>query len=69
MDAVVRLGEKLVPIDSKFPLDNFRKVIECKTDDEKKANQKLFYKDVKKHIDDIGSKYIDERFSGGKSLF
>jgi DNA recombination protein RmuC len=58
VDAVVRLGEKLVPIDSKFPLENFRKVIECKTEEEKKVNQKIFYRDVKKHIDDIASKYI-----------
>jgi len=58
VDAVVRLGEKLVPIDSKFPLDNFRRIIESKIDDEKKAYQKIFYRDVKKHIDDIASKYI-----------
>jgi len=58
VDAVVRLGEKLVPIDSKFPLDNFRRIIESKTEDERKASQKIFYRDVKKHIDDIASKYI-----------
>jgi DNA recombination protein RmuC len=58
VDAVVRLGEKLVPIDSKFPLDNFRRIIECKTDEERRTYQKVFYRDVKKHIDDIASKYI-----------
>ncbi|MGA2316944.1 MAG: DNA recombination protein RmuC [Thermodesulfobacteriota bacterium] len=58
VDAVVRIGEKLVPIDSKFPLDNFKRVIECKTDEERKTCQKIFYRDVKKHIDDIASKYI-----------
>jgi DNA recombination protein RmuC len=58
VDAVVRLGEKLVPIDSKFPLDNFKRIIECKTEEERKAYQKTFYRDVKKHIDDIASKYI-----------
>ena len=58
VDAVVRIGEKLVPIDSKFPLDNFKRVIECKTDEERKTWQKGFYRDVKKHIDDIASKYI-----------
>jgi DNA recombination protein RmuC len=58
VDAVVRLGEKLVPIDSKFPLDNFKRIIECKTEEEKKTYQKTFYRDVKKHIDDIASKYI-----------
>ena len=58
VDAVVRLGERLVPIDSKFPLDNFKRIIECKTEEERKAYQKTFYRDVKKHIDDIASKYI-----------
>jgi DNA recombination protein RmuC len=58
VDAVVRLGEKIVPIDSKFPLDNFKRIIECKTEEERKGYQKTFYRDVKKHIDDIASKYI-----------
>ncbi len=58
VDAVVRLGERLVPIDSKFPLDNFKRLIECKTEEEKKTYQKMFVRDVKKHIDDIASKYI-----------
>jgi len=58
VDAVVRIGEKLVPIDSKFPLDNFKRVVECKADEERKTYQKIFYRDVKKHIDDIANKYI-----------
>jgi DNA recombination protein RmuC len=58
VDAVVRLGEKLVPIDSKFPLDNFKRILDCKTEDERKVYQKTFSRDVKKHIDDIASKYI-----------
>jgi DNA recombination protein RmuC len=58
VDAVVRLGEKLVPIDSKFPLDNFKRIIECKTEEERKVCQKNFYRDVKKHVDDIAGKYI-----------
>ena len=58
VDAVVKLGERLVPIDSKFPLDNFKRIIECKTEEERKVCQKTFYRDVKKHIDDIAGKYI-----------
>ncbi len=58
VDAVIKLGEKLVPVDSKFPLDNFKRVLECKTDEERKACQKAFTRDVKKHVDDIASKYI-----------
>jgi DNA recombination protein RmuC len=58
VDAVVKLGERLVPIDSKFPLDNFKRIIECKTEEERKTYQKAFYRDVRKHIDDIAGKYI-----------
>ncbi|MCX8116335.1 MAG: DNA recombination protein RmuC [Desulfobacterota bacterium] len=58
VDAVIRLGERLVPIDSKFPLDNFRRMIESKTEEERKGAQKMFVRDVKKHIDDVASKYI-----------
>jgi len=58
VDAVVKIGGKLVPIDSKFPLDNFKRIVECKTDEERKTYQKAFTRDVKKHIDDIASKYI-----------
>jgi len=58
VDAVVKLGEHLVPIDSKFPLDNFKRIIDCKTEEERKTCQKAFTRDVKKHIDDIAGKYI-----------
>ncbi len=58
VDAVVKLGGHFVPIDSKFPLENFKKYVECKTDVEKKAIRKIFLSDVKKHIDAIAQKYI-----------
>jgi DNA anti-recombination protein RmuC len=55
VDAVVRLGKQLVPIDSKFPLDNFRRIIESKADEERRGWQRAFLKDVKKHVDDIAT--------------
>jgi len=61
VDAVVRLGEKLVPVDSKFPLENFRRILESKTDEERKTYQRVFARDVKKHIDEIADKYIVPR--------
>jgi len=61
VDAVIRLGERLVPVDSKFPLDNFRRMIESQTEEEQKAWRKVFLRDVRKHIDDIASKYIVPR--------
>lgn len=52
VDAVVLTSGGLIPIDSKFPMENFRKL------QEDKSYLKDFERDVKKHIDDISKKYI-----------
>ncbi len=58
VDAVIKLAKGLVPVDAKFPLDNFRRVIESESDDARKGARKAFIRDVKTHIDAISSKYI-----------
>lgn len=58
VDAVVKIGGGLVPVDSKFPLENFKRVIEAQNDVDRKSARKKFVTDVRKHIDDIASKYI-----------
>lgn len=62
-DAVLYAPEPLgkVVIDSKFPLDNYKKMTNSAYhQSERDAAQKLFITDVKKHIDDIANKYIIE---------
>jgi len=57
VDAVVRVGQ-LIPVDSKFPLDNYQRIVEAESDDERRLHEKAFARDVKNHIDTISSKYL-----------
>jgi DNA recombination protein RmuC len=48
-----------VPIDSKFSLENYIRMYDDNiTDQERKQASKLFEQNIKKHVDDISSKYI-----------
>ena len=58
VDAVIKLGSSLVPVDSKFPLENFKRIMEATGDEEKSRAKRQFGADVKKHIDAIAGKYI-----------
>ncbi len=60
-DAIIFTPEPLgvVAIDSKFPLENYRQMVDkTKTQIERQEYEKQFKIDVKKHIDAISSKYI-----------
>lgn len=57
VDAVIKIGGQMVPIDSKFPLDKYREYLKAVTEDEKKTAKKGLISAVKKHIGDV-AKYI-----------
>jgi DNA recombination protein RmuC len=58
VDAAIRTDAGLLPIDAKFPAENFQRMIAAENEGEKEAAKKEFIKDVKKHITDIAKKYI-----------
>jgi len=57
VDAVIFVKDKIIPIDSKFSLENYNKIIEEKNATEKEKLEKLFKQDLKNRIDET-SKYI-----------
>ena len=58
VDAVIRAAGKLLPVDAKFPLDNFERMTASSDEGEQQLHEKAFARDVKGHIDAIASKYI-----------
>jgi len=57
VDAVVFVKDKIIPIDSKFSLENYNRLVEEKNSVEKERLEKLFKDDLKKRIDET-SKYV-----------
>ncbi|PIT88907.1 MAG: hypothetical protein COU27_03455 [Candidatus Levybacteria bacterium CG10_big_fil_rev_8_21_14_0_10_36_7] len=58
VDAAIQTEAGIIPIDSKFPMENFKKLAGAHDDKERKIAEKEFLSDVKKHIDAISKKYI-----------
>lgn len=58
VDAIVKIGKKLVCVDSKFPMESFSRLIEVGNDEDKRQAKKEFIKAVKDHVNSIANKYI-----------
>ena len=58
VDAVIRLGEGVIPVDAKFPLESFQRLVAAKSDEDRKKFKKEFIRSVKERIDEIAGKYI-----------
>jgi len=58
VDAIVKTNQGIIPIDSKFPMENFRLMQKSKAPAEKDIAKRNFARDIKKHINDISKKYI-----------
>ena len=58
VDAAIQTDAGILPIDSKFPMENFQKMVKAESKLDKNLFEKEFCKDVKRHISDIAKKYI-----------
>lgn len=58
VDAIIKTKAGFIPIDSKFPMENFSKLTQAETKKDQDAVSKIFVSDVKKHIKAIATKYI-----------
>ena len=57
VDAVIRLANGLVPVDSKFPLESFNRVVAAESEEERTSLRRAFLRDVRGHVDAV-AKYI-----------
>ena len=57
VDAIVKVGDFIIPIDAKFSLDNYNKMVESSDPEAIKALEQSFKSDIKKRIDET-AKYI-----------
>ena len=58
VDAVIHLQGRLVPVDAKFPLESFERMASLEDQAARDTAGSAFVRDVRKHIDDIASRYI-----------
>lgn len=58
VDAIVNTDNGIIPIDSKFPMENYQRYAREESEDAKLSYLRVFMQDVKKHVDAIAKKYI-----------
>lgn len=58
VDAAIKTSAGILPIDSKFPMENFKRMTTAESKTERTTAKREFVRDVKKHIQDIAKKYI-----------
>ncbi len=58
VDAAIQTDAGILPIDSKFPMENFARLVKSQTEKDTATFRREFGRDVRKHIDSIAAKYI-----------
>ena len=57
VDAVVRFGGRIVPIDAKFPNESYTQIALARDENERRSRRRAFLQQVRKHVDAV-AKYI-----------
>lgn len=58
VDAAIFLSEMVVPVDAKFPLEAFQKLLSASSPEERRKYKRELLRAAKKHVDTIAEKYI-----------
>jgi DNA recombination protein RmuC len=58
VDAAIKTEAGILPIDAKFPMTNFTRMMKDELEADRDKYRREFVSDVKKHIQDISKKYI-----------
>lgn len=58
VDAIIKTDAGLLPIDSKFPMENFQKMMSVTDKSEQASLRKIFARDIRAHVTSISQKYI-----------
>ncbi len=61
VDAAVFVKDKVIPVDSKFSLENYERILNCTDKTERERLEKLFKQDLKNRIDET-SKYVKPEY-------
>ena len=57
VDYIIRIRDKIIPIDSKFSLENYQRLLEARDDTERRRYEETFKNDLKQRIEET-SKYV-----------
>jgi DNA recombination protein RmuC len=57
VDAIVRYGTRIVPIDSKFPSESYTQIAASRDDGDRRVRRRAFLQQVRRHVDAV-AKYI-----------
>jgi DNA recombination protein RmuC len=58
VDAVLRVGQGLVSVDAKFPLENFQRLRAAEREEDQREARRAFRNDVRRHVEAIAKRYI-----------